>query len=504
MDLLRTNSEETALDAKSMSVGLMAKLQFQTTIVGLMLDRRFEHSVIAGAFYRHIFKSSAQKIDVGDGELKKFADLRDVMPTTDSLEFVAREAMNDSSSGMKAVEVAYDSGERWAALERLQETFLLGEYMSEVQQFDSAKRKVLFGLYHNARDLQRLMDLHDYAAVDDTLDKIEAVASDFPSAGVRSAVRTAEQASDLALLSAKQALLTNNTDDAKTYIEQAITLWPLNPNIKSFSKNIADRVDITVTLAPQFDDLIKRQDYRQIYDRRSEFGLAFIQDDARAAQLKDIVERLGKIDMMVGYANAAVQQNNGYAAWELLESAAQLDSTDPVLANARADIAPRVADFAQALDSAQRAAKDGNYATSLNYYLAAQDIYPASQISHDGIELVSKQLMAKLNPDGPTAHALAEDQAKADAAAAAAAAANAASTPAPVHAAVPTTSPSSTTDTSDANADSATTTTNSASNQGDESAVRDTSSTAMTENTGVTKRDLSDSTKGSGVPNTLF
>jgi tetratricopeptide (TPR) repeat protein len=263
-------------------------------------------------------------------------------------------------------------------------------------------------------------------------------------------------------------------------------------------------VDITVTLAPQFDDLIKRQDYRQIYDRRSEFGLAFIQDDARAAQLKDIVERLGKIDMMVGYANAAVQQNNGYAAWELLESAAQLDSTDPVLANARADIAPRVADFAQALDSAQRAAKDGNYATSLNYYLAAQDIYPASQISHDGIELVSKQLMAKLNPDGPTAHALAEDQAKADAAAAAAAAANAASTPAPVHAAVPTTSPSSTTDTSDANADSATTTTNSASNQGDESAVRDTSSTAMTENTGVTKRDLSDSTKGSGVPNTLF
>jgi hypothetical protein len=424
LELAKTYAQEGLLEAQTTGAGIKAKLQFQTQIIAFMMERRFQHSLIAGQFYNHIFKGSEQGMDAAKAQLAKLMDIRDVMPTVDSLEFISHEAISETDTGMKAVSTAYDNGERWSSLEMLQQTFLLGEMLPAVQEFDPAKRRVLAGLYREANDLKHMMDLHDFAAAEATLTKITADASDFPASPVLSAIREAEQTSNLALLSAKQALLTNNSDDAKDSLEKAIQIWPLNPEIKKLQEQVASRLDVMDQMTPQFDELVKEQSFRTIYDKKSDFGMAFINDPDRANKLRDIVERVGRIDMLVAYANEALAQNNGYVAWETLANAAKLDANDPVLSRTQAQVAPRVASFVSALDSAQRAEQAGQYATSLNDYLAAQDIYPASQLCRLGIDNVSKQILAKLNPDGPSAKLLAS-------AAAAQAAADAAANPAP-------------------------------------------------------------------------
>jgi hypothetical protein len=429
LELARTYAKEGLLEAQTEGAGLRSKLQFQTQIIAFMMQRRFQHSLIAGQFYDQLFKGSEQGMDAMKAQLSKFMDVRDILPTVNSLQFISHEAIADTDTGMKAVDASYDNGERWASLQLLQETFLLGEMLPSVQEFDPAKRKVLSQLYREANDLKHMMDLHDYAAAETTLTQIEADASDFPAGPVLSAIREAEQTSDLALLSAKQALLTSDSDDAKDSLEKAIEIWPMNPRIKQLQEDVASRLDVMDQMTPQFDDLLKEQAYRQIYDKRSDFGMAFINDPDRAAKLRDVVERIGKIDMLVAYANEAVAQNQGCAAWETLANAAKLDADDPVLTKTQAQVAPLVASFVSALDAAQRAESNGQYATSLNDYLAAQDIYPTSQLCRLGIDDDSKQIMAKLNPDGPSAKALAAEAA-AEAAAAAPPAPAAAATPA--------------------------------------------------------------------------
>jgi tetratricopeptide (TPR) repeat protein len=339
-----------------------------------------------------------------------------------------------------------------------------------------------------------MMDLHDFAAAEATLTKIQTDASDFPASPVLSAIREAEQTSNLALLSAKQALLTNNSDDAKDALQKAIQIWPMNPEIKKLQEQVASRLDVMDQMTPQFDELLKEQSYRTIYDKKSDFGMAFINDPDRANQLRDIVERVGRIDMLVAYANEALAQNNGFVAWETLANAAKLDANDPVLARTQAQVAPRVANFVSALDSAQRAEQAGQYAASLNDYLAAQDIYPASQLCRLGIDNVSKQILAKMNPGGQSAKLVAAQEA-ADAAAKAAAAA--ATAPAPT-AAPATQSPAATTDNTDMAPANATPTT------GTRSPTAATNNNTVLGNTGLANSPATTAAQSAGIPRTLF
>ncbi len=69
---------------------------------------------------------------------------------------------------------------------------------------------------------------------------------------------------------------------------------------------------------------------------------------------------------------------------------------------ARAELAPRVADFVVYLDRAQRQAAEAQHAGSLAAFLAAQDIYPASRMCREGIERESSALMAQLSEQAET------------------------------------------------------------------------------------------------------
>jgi len=400
-ELAETEVKIKSLEAAGMLSVTQAKLQFQSQIVSLFMQRRFQHALIAASFYRYIFKGSHQNLEVGKKELSSFLPSTDLAMTVETIEFLSREAINDVNGGMSAVGSSFDGNRKIAALERLQETFFLGEYLPAVTQFDPARKAALLTLYRKVDEARKLADLKDYEAVIQLTDEIGTMTGDFRSAEVNAAVRSAQRMSTLALSAAQQVAATGDYARAQELVEKSAQLWPLNPSIKNYSENMASQADMGTQAGAVFDDAFKRDDFRRIYERRAELAAAFLNDGVRAPQLKAVIDRMARVEIYLAQTEELLAQNNAFSAWEALVAAAAFAPNDVVLNQRMAQLAPRVAEFVGRLDQAKRYEADQRFAASLTQYLAAQDIHPASQLARTGLARVSESIMTQLSTEVP-------------------------------------------------------------------------------------------------------
>jgi len=222
-DEQRTQAEILAKNAEMLALGLKAQVEFQSQMVGFLLARRYRHCLISSAFYRVLFKGGNQNIRVGAKEVKEFFPVSDFVPTLESVDTLAREAMNDVTTGMRTVDDLYKQGELYGAFERLQETYFLGEFEPAVMMYDQGKKREMLDLWRDLRELQRLGDERDLANVEGYVNKVRGRARDFPGAAILSRVNNAINASNMAVLSAKQAALGGDTAKAEAALERATT-----------------------------------------------------------------------------------------------------------------------------------------------------------------------------------------------------------------------------------------------------------------------------------------
>lgn len=400
-ELAETEAKIKALEAAGLLTVTQAKIQFQSQILSLFLQRRFQHALIASSFYRYIFRGSHQNLEVGKKELSSFLPSSDIALTIETIEFLSREAINDVNAGMAAVRASYEDNRKIAALERLQETFFLGEYLPAVTQFENSRKNDLLALYRKIDEARKLADLRDYDAVVTLIDDIGSLTGDFRSAEVSAAVRSAQRMSTLSLNAAQQAAAVGDYAKAQEFVEKAAQLWPLNPAIRSYTENMASQADLGTQAAALFDDALKRDDFRRIYERRAELAVAFLNDNLRGPQLRTVIDRMARVEIYLAQTEELLAQNNAYAAWEALAAAANFAPNDVVLNQRMAQLAPRVAEFVGRLDQAKRYEADRRYAASLTQYLAAQDIHPASQLARTGLTRVSEEIMNQLSTGMP-------------------------------------------------------------------------------------------------------
>ena len=391
LDLAKTTSKIAGLETQSITNAVEAKLIFQSQILSLFMQRSFKHCLIACNFYRYIFSGSAQRLD--KKILKEFFPDSNFVATVNSVEQLSLNALSDIKTSMIAIDNAYLSNQKVTALRRLQETFFLGERNSSVKVFDLEKKQQLLQLYREMEATQQLADLKDYDAVELSLGKITSLTSDFPDRSVLSYVKANKRASNIALMSAQQQIINGEGEKGRIYLEDAIRFWPLNPAVDEFTSQMNREVNLTFKATENFDNLLKRKNYREIYDRSMEFGLAFSQDPERAARLKEISQNLLRIDGLIVQSDEFLAQENSFAAWEFLDQAANIDPDDPLLNRAQSKLAPKVALYVNVIDQAQSAERKGFYSKSLVKYLQAQDQYPASRICRIGIERVSNALL---------------------------------------------------------------------------------------------------------------
>ncbi|MGB0259754.1 MAG: hypothetical protein ACPGES_13975, partial [Coraliomargarita sp.] len=204
----------------------------------------------------------------------------------------------------------------------------------------------------------------------------------------------AKSMSDMAVFAASQYRNLGDIDKARDELQTAIKIWPSNPAIREFQQETTRMATAGSQGVVAFDDLYKRKDYRGIYENRMELGFALAEDAQRRPLLMEVIDQVSRVELLVAQSSELDTQGEPYAAWELLAEAAKISADDAALNKARAELAPRVADFVQYLNRAERQAADGHPAGSLAAYLTAQDIYPASRLCREGIDQQANRIMA--------------------------------------------------------------------------------------------------------------
>jgi hypothetical protein len=377
-DEARTQAQMLSQGTKLTTIGIKAKLEFQSQMVAFLMARHYRHALITSAFYRVVFNASNQEVVVGAKEVKEFFPVSDFVPTLESIDLLSREAIKDVGKGMQTVDDLVKQEELYGAFERLQETFFLGEFEPPVMLYPQEKKRQMLGLWKDLRELQRLGDERDLAKVEAFVNKVRGQARDFPSAPVLSKVNNAMNASNMSLLSAKAAALAGDMTKAEAALERATKIWPQNPGVKEFANMAVSRQDTLAQKVPEFDRLVTEARWREIFNKKMEFGLALGQDKERAAKLGKIVNRVGELDANIQKALMLATQNNPYLAWDVIVEAYKTDSDDLVLAKTRSDIAPLVAGYAQLIGRAEKLEKEGAEAAALAAWLSAQDLNPGS------------------------------------------------------------------------------------------------------------------------------
>lgn len=397
LDLVETEAKIIALETQTALNGLQAKIQFQSQIVSFFMQRRFQHALVLSSFYQLLFKGSQQQLEVGKDELSAFFPNTDLTFTVDTMAFVSREAINDVNKGVDAVNSAYAEERSLIALERLQETFFMGEYLSDLNMIPVGQRRHLLDLYRGMLEAGELAEAKDYNGVGVLVEEISILAKDFPKARILSSIETAKSISDMAVFAASQYRNLGDIDKAREELQNAIDVWPSNPSIREFQQETAKMATAGSQGVQIFDDLMARDDTRGIYERRMELGFALAEDADRNPLLMEVVEKVARIDLLVKQALELQKQENNYAAWELLIEAAKINPDDGPMNRARAELAPQVADFVLLLNRAERHEESGHYAGALAAYLSAQDVYLASRLCREGIESTSAALIAALS-----------------------------------------------------------------------------------------------------------
>lgn len=388
-DLTAETAKLAAKQAATSAVATTTVLQFQSQIASFLFERKFQQAQIASMFYRHIYRGSQQNLQVGLEQIQTLMPLSSFTPVVGTFENIATEARKDVADGMRSVETLYNAGERYGALERLMETFALGEFDPQLAVFPYEKRKMLHKIYRDISALKSLADSRDWGAMERILEEFRTIAPDFPAKEALAKIRAAERVSDMHVMAAKQAAALGKVEEVKKSLTAAMEAWPLNPAIQTFNSELLGMATGAAQYVSKFDGFLARKNYREIAAEAAEYALAFRKDAARAEQLKKIVVRVSQIDMLIAQAEEFEKQNNKYFAWDILEQARAIDGDDPKLALALARLAPEVSDYVKLLSQASAAEKIENYAVALNCYLAAQEIFPASRPCRIGIERVA-------------------------------------------------------------------------------------------------------------------
>ena len=396
--VVEMEARKLKLESEQVLTVTEAKIVFQSTLVQLFAQRRFDHVSIGCGVYSRLFNDGDTKLrlDKNSDAAKMFSGTLGAPPTVAILDNLSRELARDSDRHMKAVNNLVDSHHYVDALERLNEALLIGEFMPAVNTFPYEKKQKLYAFKRDVEKLFELMNGKDYEEALSLVENLKKTSRDFSTGRAESAISAAVFASDAYISQGQEALARGDRAKLEECLKSAIEIWPKNPRLLPL-RNAMMAAGQQSHALEDFKRFHKNKNYRRIFDNQHEFAV-LVKDDPELQ--KQFVEDLGKmavIERALGAARQREAMQDVYGAWEELQ---QLRSRDQELfindqeLNARyLDLTTKASTLVNLLNDAEKCRNAGEVGSALGKYMEAKRLYLYSRFAKEGIESLLEEVL---------------------------------------------------------------------------------------------------------------
>ena len=368
-----------------------AKIVFQSTLVQLFAQRRFDHVSIGCGVYSRLFNDGDTKLrlEKGSDAAKMFGGTLGVPPTVAVLDNLSRELARDSDRHMKAVNNLVDSHHYVDALERLNEALLIGEFMAPVSTFPYEKKQKLYVFKRDVEKLFELMNGKDYEEALTLVEDLKKTSRDFSTGRAESAISAAVFASDAYIAQGQEALAKGDRVKLEECLKKAIEIWPKNPRLLPL-RNAMMAAGQQSHALEDFKRFHKNKNYRRIFDNQHEFAVLVKDDPELQAQFVDDLAKMAVIERALGAARQREAMQDVYGAWEELQQLRLRDQelfvNDQELNSQYLDLTTKASRLVKLLDDAENARNAKEVGSALGKYMEAKKLYLHSRFAKEGIE----------------------------------------------------------------------------------------------------------------------
>ena len=405
-----------------------SKLYFQSMIVQLFIQRRFEHVVMGTRFYSLVYLDGDNKL-----ELKKGSDTHNfftqgfgVEPSVSGLDAAASEAMRKVKTLVSAFRNDLKAGRVHAASNRIMEAFIIGEFMPVVQTLAISEKTPIQKYIQEAQDMVKVLQANDLERATYLNNSLQKQARDYNPSEARSYIAAKKTESQFNVRDAKIAygsmLKSKTTNDYYNQhvrfneaMKKATAAWPSNPELNDLIAIVDDSIitqrnssDMLLSARKDFDRFVDTQAHASIMKKENlsrflaTFSLSDFPEDKDRAQLLDkITAQTSQIFATIKEADTYYKRGLAPAAWELIDLANKDHPNNLDLAKAKARYSSKAATFSNTISTAQDLEKKSpTSARALTWYLKAENIYPDSQYAREGINRIIKaKFGTKIEPE---------------------------------------------------------------------------------------------------------
>ncbi|MBR5894450.1 MAG: hypothetical protein IKZ13_02765 [Akkermansia sp.] len=392
-------AKQGANEASSQASLPIAKVNYQAVVVGLLLQRRYDHAVIGARVYRHVFKDGNTRVDLDkeSDAYKMFTGISGMPPTINTIDTMASNARREVDQSIDAVYGALAQNKLGEATNRLITAVATGEYMQSVATFPAKERQRIAEYWRLRKRALTSLNARDYATVEQIATEMKKMDVDFDDSLLLTHTTGKKRQSDFALRAAQKALREGNEEEFKRLATEAAIIWPRNPNLDKGEKEIA-RLDSYEPQKEEFRVLYDRKDFRTIYKERERFEVVAFDPELKK-KYTEVIEHVGRIDAMLAELKSVAEQDRTIgpsAAYEKLYEMKEADSRyaeDKPFMDEFNRYASEAHDFVTALRDAADAASRSEYGSALSCYYRARCFFPKSNLANKGIKTVTQVIV---------------------------------------------------------------------------------------------------------------
>lgn len=386
-------------DADSIAAMELAKINFQSSIISMLLQRRFDHALIGAHAYRHIFRDgdTTLKLNSDSQAARLFEGGAGLPPTVNSMATLAANMRREVDQNMEAVANMLAQNKLSDATQHLIEAVAVGEYMQSVVTFPVEGRRRIAEFWSLRRKALTTLNARDYGALEEVASKMKALDPDFDDSMLTSYCAGRKAQSDLHLRNAAKALKAGDDETFNAEITKAGEIWPKNPNLEKGRRQL-EALDNQDPVRDEFRTLIGRKEFRTIYNEQDKFEVVAIDPELKQ-QYKEAITLIGTIDGMLAQLDVAAQQDTTMGpcmAYEMLLERADLDARykdDSRYRDALNRFALGAHEFVKALDDAKACEARREYGSALSNYYRALCLYPRSTMAGEGARRVTEIIL---------------------------------------------------------------------------------------------------------------